>query len=286
MTRHSASSSSASASSASASARPRSGGRTPARGTLPVRTIDDAQTPDYAHTPEAADPYCLRAGEAAALLAGHPWRRFAVLGDSVAQGVADPLTGYHRLPFADRVAAELAAARPGLGYLNLGLHALRVKEIRARQLAPALAFEPDLALIACGANDALRPGYASRADAVDADLAAMVRVLQECGALVVTVSLFVWPRYPNLPPWLKPAPAERMAELSRRTAALGAALGTVHVDLAGHPAAADPGTVSADGLHANARGQAIAAAQAVRRLGAALGNSFPVPPDPPHEERP
>ena len=36
---------------------------------------------------EAADPFCLRDGEAAGLLAGHPWRRFAVLGDSIAQGL-------------------------------------------------------------------------------------------------------------------------------------------------------------------------------------------------------
>src|SRR6266496_4857642 len=28
---------------------------------------------------EAADPYCLRAGEADRLLAGHPWHRFAVI---------------------------------------------------------------------------------------------------------------------------------------------------------------------------------------------------------------
>jgi len=42
---------------------------------------------EYAATVEATDPYCLRDGEAAALLAGHPWRRFAVVGDSVAAGI-------------------------------------------------------------------------------------------------------------------------------------------------------------------------------------------------------
>lgn len=226
---------------------------------------------------EAADPYCLRPGEAATLLAGHPWRRFAALGDSVAEGVGDPVDGYHPLPFADRVAAELAAARPGLGYLNLGRRGLRARAVRAGQLAPALAFAPDLALVVCGANDALRPGYERRADAVDGETAAMIEALQGAGALVITVSLFVWPHYPGLPAWLTPPPAERMAALAGRTAALAAALGTVHVDLAGHPAAADGSTIGADGLHTNARGQAIAAAQAVRRLGAELGNACRAP---------
>jgi lysophospholipase L1-like esterase len=226
---------------------------------------------------EAADPYCLRPGEAAALLAGHPWRRFAVLGDSVAEGVGDRIDGYHPLPFADRLAAELTAARPELAYLNLGRHGLRARELRPRQLAPALAFAPDLALVVCGANDALRPGYGTRADAVDHEITGTIRALQDAGALVITVSLFVWPDYPGLPAWLAPPPAERMATLARRTTALATALGTVHVDLAGHPAAADHSTIGGDGLHANARGQAITAAETIRRLGAALGNAFPAP---------
>ncbi len=46
---------------------------------------------------EATDPYTLRDGEAAALLAGHPWRRFVVLGDSVAEGCCEPVDGYSRL---------------------------------------------------------------------------------------------------------------------------------------------------------------------------------------------
>jgi lysophospholipase L1-like esterase len=218
---------------------------------------------------EAEDPYCLRPGEARALLSGHPWRRFAALGDSIAEGVADPLPGYHRLPFADRVADELARAQPDLVYLNLGRRGLRVRDVRARQLETALAFGPDLALVVCGANDALRPGYETRAGQVDRDLSAMVLALQERGALVVTVSILVWPRYPRLPHWLTPPPAERMTALGRRTAALGARLGTVHVDLTDHPAGKDPHIVSADGLHGNARAQAIVAAETVRRLGAA-----------------
>src|SRR5215470_4382308 len=52
-----------------------------------------ALTLAYAESREAADPWCLADGEASRLLAGHPWRRFAVLGDSVAEGVFEPTEG-------------------------------------------------------------------------------------------------------------------------------------------------------------------------------------------------
>lgn len=233
-------------------------------------TRDHAATrshPDVARA-EAADPYCLRPGEAQALLAGHPWRRFAALGDSIAEGVAEPVPGYSPLPLADRVAAELERSGPGVAYLNLGRRGLRTHEVRATQLDPALAFEPNLALVVCGANDALRPGYESRADAVDRDLAALIEALQAGGARVITVSIFVRAAYPSLPSWLKPPPTERMATLARRTNALAARLGTTHVDLADHPTARDPRTISSDGLHGNGRSQAIAAAEIIRALAA------------------
>ncbi|HZP52551.1 SGNH/GDSL hydrolase family protein [Actinocrinis sp.] len=219
---------------------------------------------------EAADPYCLGPDEAQALLAGHPWRRFAVLGDSIAEGVAEPMPGYSPLPLADRVAAELDRAGPGTAYLNLGRRGLRTHEVRATQLDTALAFRPDLALVVCGANDALRPGYETRADGVDRDLAAMVEALQTRGARVITLSIFVRSLYPSLPAWLQPSPTERMATLGRRTNALAARLGTTHVDLADHPTARDPRTISRDGLHGNGRSQAVAAAEIVRALGALL----------------
>ena len=219
---------------------------------------------------EAVDPYCLRVGEAETLLRGHPWKRFVVIGDSIAEGVADTVPGYSPMPYADRVAHELARINPDLEYLNLGKRGLRAHEVRASQLAPALAFGPDLALVACGANDALRPGYQARADAVDAELAAIIRALQACGALAITVSIFVRPLYPSLPTWLRPSGTERMAALGARTTAVAAAAGTVHVDLARHPLAAAMDSTSADGLHGNARAQTVAATETIRALGGML----------------
>lgn len=222
---------------------------------------------------EAADPWCLRPGEAAALLAGHPWRRFVVIGDSVAEGLGDPVPGYSDLPWCDRIAAELRSHRPGLEYHNLGERNLKTARVRERQLEPALALRPDLVMVCAGGNDALLPTY--RPDAVDADLAAMVTALQRAGAEVVTVGLFDLSHCPVVPARFKPALSVRMAELARRMAALAATHRTLHVDLSGHPGVSDPAMYSADGLHGNLRSHAISAAEAVRRLGRHLGNAAP-----------
>jgi lysophospholipase L1-like esterase len=236
-------------------------------------------TVDYAATAEAADPHCLRDGEAAALLAGHPWRRFAVLGDSVAEGVGDTTDGYTPMPWADRVAAELSALAPDLAYLNLGERNLRAAAVRERQLAEALSFKPDLALVACGANDALHPGYDDpAAAAVDGEIAAMVEALRGAGADVVTFAILVLEAYPSIGPRFRPAVIARMRRLGARTNALARRLGTIHIDLSTHPAGTDENVYSADGLHGNGRSHAICAAGAVRALGAHLGNQFPARP--------
>ena len=231
---------------------------------------------DYASTAEAADPYCLRVGEAAALLAGHPWRRFVVLGDSVAEGIGDAMDGYAAPGWADRVAAELTALAPDLVYLNLGRSDLRAGQVRQAQLDQALEFKPDLALVACGGNDALRPGYDP--EAVNRELTAIITPLQEIGADVITISVVVVSHYPRYPAWFRPTASERMRTLALHTNALAARLGTIHIDLCDHPAGQLPpeDLLSRDGLHANARSHAICAAEAVRGLGARLGNLPPI----------
>jgi lysophospholipase L1-like esterase len=235
---------------------------------------------DYAATAEAADPYCLSDGEAAALLAGHPWRRFAVLGDSVAEGVGDETDGYTPMPWADRVATELGAVAPDLVYLNLGRRNLRAAHVRAGQLDDALAFKPDLALVACGANDALHPGYdEAAAVAVDREITAMVEALGACGADVVTFAILVLEAYPSIGARFRPSVIDRMRRLGARTGVLAHQLGTIHIDLSTHPAGTDPDVYSADGLHGNGRSHAICAAGAVRALGAHLGNRFPARTD-------
>ncbi|MDO0929468.1 alpha/beta fold hydrolase [Streptomyces sp. TG1A-8] len=63
---------------------------------------------------ERVDPYCLEEGEADRLLAGHPWKRFALFEDSVAEGLGDPVPGYLDQSWADRLATALKRHAPGM----------------------------------------------------------------------------------------------------------------------------------------------------------------------------
>jgi lysophospholipase L1-like esterase len=214
---------------------------------------------------ENDDPYCLRPGESAELLAGHPWRRFVVLGDSVAEGLCEPVEGYSDLQWADRIAHELRAVQPALEYVNLGVSGLRTREIVAGQLEPALMFGPDLALVVGGGNDAFPATYDP--DRVDRELTLMISTLQGAGADVMTLGMFDVSYSPAVADWLRPGLRARMRTLSDRTGALAAALGTIHVHLTDHPLSSDPLLYSSDGRHGNARSDAVATAETVRALG-------------------
>ncbi len=218
---------------------------------------------------EAADPFCLRDGEATRLLTGHPWRRFAVLGDSVAQGLGDPVDGYPDQPWCDRIAAELTAVQPGLAYLNLGASNSTAARVRARQLQAALTFAPDLALVACGGYDVLRFSYDLAG--TEAELRAIISALTGAGCDVLTVGLFDGSYAPVLSEQLRDPLRERLHELSRRMRAVSTDLGTLHVELTWHPASRDPSLYSKDPRHGTMRGHAIAAAESIRCLGTFLG---------------
>ena len=219
---------------------------------------------------ELADPDCLAAGESATVLAGHPWRRFVVLGDSVAHGPFFEVPGYCPLRWTDRVAAELRAAAPALQYLNLGVSGLLAREVRAGQLDRAVEFQPDLAVVVCGGNDAFRRSYAEQADAVDAELDAMLAALRSAGAQPVTVGIFDVSHSPAVPERYRLELRQRLALLAEHTRAVAARYDSVHVDLSRHPRSGDPALYGPDGRHGNARSDAIAAAETVRALGARL----------------
>jgi lysophospholipase L1-like esterase len=215
---------------------------------------------------EATDPDCLDDADAVELLRGTPWRRMVVLGDSVAAGIREPLEGYRDEGFADRVGQTLLAAHPEGAFRNLGVRDLRLAAIRDTQLPVALEFGPDLAVVIGGGNDALARSY--DAGRVERELREIVVPLSRAGAFVVTIGLFDLPRSGLVPAEYAPAMAARFDELDSITAAVAAEVGALHVDTHHHPRAADPAIFASDGIHANARGHAIAFAAIVRALSA------------------
>ena len=174
--------------------------------------------------------------------------RFVALGDSQTEGLndGDELTGYRG--WADRLAARLAELNPELGYANLAVRGKLAAEVRAEQLAPALALQPDLATVVAGVNDLLRRRF--DAGAVAAELEAMFGALTSAGARVATVT---FPDFTALVPLggrLRP----RILALNAAIAAVAAGHGVTVLDAFPHPVTADARILSPDRLHFNATG--------------------------------
>ncbi|MCW7947006.1 hypothetical protein AAW14_34780 [Streptomyces hygroscopicus] len=212
---------------------------------------------------EANDPYLLSPGETARALADAPWKRLAVVGDSGAEGVTEAFEGYRCLPWSERFVQELRAVRPDLESVNLGLRNLFAAQVRETQLAPALEFRPDLAIVFCGGNDMLQRHF--DIDAVESELTLIIAPLRDAGCTVLTSGLFDITVSPYVDERYRKPMSERIAAWSERTKQVAARLGAVHVDLPKHPAGTED-IYSSDGLHLNARGQAILCAEIVRSL--------------------
>ncbi|MFA1545448.1 SGNH/GDSL hydrolase family protein [Actinomadura chokoriensis] len=221
---------------------------------------------------ELTDPAVLPAAEAAALLADAPWTRMVTIGDSIAEGVREPVPGYRDLSWTDRVEEALAAVTPGFTTLNLGRRGLLAAEVAAGQLGPALEFRPDLAFVVAGGNDMLRPEF--DAAGVRRELASMISAFRAAGADVVTIGLLDITVAGLGPSRHRAELSARSRRLAALTADAAAEFGACHVhNPPDHPVAADPGIYSADLLHLNARGHAFAAANTVRALAAHLASA-------------
>jgi len=191
------------------------------------------------------------------------FRRFVVVGDSMAEGVGDSAPGYEHLGWADRVARELG---DDVAYLNLGRRNLLAAQVRATQLERALAFAPDLAAVLCGGNDLMRADHDPAA--VERELDAIVAALRAAGSAVIMMapfdmSLSELVRDEDKPSW-HPL-IEQMSVLAQRVAHRH---GAVLLDFRAHPAGPDAGIYSRDRIHLNARGHAIVAADTLRALSA------------------
>lgn len=204
----------------------------------------------------------------AALLRGAPWRRIAVLGDSIAEGVREPAPGFRDLSWIDRITEPLQAVAPGVTVMNLGLRNLLAAEVRERQLGTALAWRPDLAIVAAGGNDAVQRTYAP--EAVERELDAMVAPLRAAGADVLMIELMNIVASGLIPEKHADALDARLRSLATVTRTVAQRHGAMLLAMGEHPACADPAVYSSDRLHLNARGHAIFGSEAVRVLGAAI----------------
>jgi lysophospholipase L1-like esterase len=214
------------------------------------------------------EPHVLPFTRHVPMLRGAPWRRVAVLGDSIAEGVREPHHGFRDLSWIDRIVEPLGAVAPGLTVMNLGQRDLRVAEVRELQLPTALGFRPDLAIVAAGGNDALRRSFSR--ERVTAELDAIAAPLRLAGADLLMIELMDVVASGLVPPEHAAALDERMGALAQATREVAARHAAMLVEMRGHPICADPGVYASDRLHLNARGHAIVASEAIRVMGDAL----------------
>jgi lysophospholipase L1-like esterase len=214
---------------------------------------------------EVIGPHCLSAREAGEYLRGAPWRRFAVMGDSMAAGIGGPSAGYADVPWPARVVRALRYSRPDIAYLNTGRANLRTADILRTQLQPVLDFGPDLVTIVAGANDAF--SRSSDLDVVQDSLDATCGGFTERGAhlLLFTVTN-VFDRSERLA-----GHGTRIADLNDRIRALAARHGATLVEMWDHPVRHAPELMSADGIHFSMMGQAVLASEIVRGLATTAG---------------
>ncbi|SHN75156.1 SGNH/GDSL hydrolase family protein [Cryptosporangium aurantiacum] len=208
---------------------------------------------------EDADPMCLPPDSASALLAAAPWRRYAVIGDSLSAGTGDAIPGYRAAGWSDRLAGHLRDVHPRLAYLNTAVVGATTADTLGSQLDEALSFGPDLLHLPCGANDLLRrqPDYER--------IARLLRVLYTrsatSGALLTTFTLSSEYVVPVFPDW-----RDRIRRLNALVRALAAEFDAVLVDMEDHPVNARDDLLSADRIHFSTAGQAVLAAEMVRAL--------------------
>ncbi|MFD7257753.1 SGNH/GDSL hydrolase family protein [Streptomyces sp. NPDC059874] len=211
-------------------------------------------------------------------MANGEYLRYVALGDSQTEGLGDGDDTVGHRGFADRLAEHLAAAEPRLRYANLAVRGRVAAQVRAEQLAPALAMRPDLASVVSGVNDLLRPSF-DAAETVG-HMEDMFAALTAAGAHVVTVT---FPDIGKIAPLARPL-RPRVFDLNDRIRAAAARHGVTVAETGREAVATDPRMWAVDRLHASSLGHeriAAALAHALRLPGSDGTWADPLPPLPP-----
>ncbi|WP_030760320.1 MULTISPECIES: SGNH/GDSL hydrolase family protein [unclassified Streptomyces] len=217
---------------------------------------------------EESDPFCLPSQDAAALLAGAPWQRFAVIGDSLSAGTGDPSPGYEDKGWPDRLADVLRRVRPDLEYLNTAEDGATTAQTLDRQMGRALEFAPHLLHLPCGANDLVHrtPDF----EEIERTLRRMYRLASRTGAQLTTFTLSRAYVVPVFPDW-----GARVARVNALTRGLAAEYGAVVVDMWDHPVNARATLLSQDRIHFSTSGQAVMATEMAKSLSRVLTRPTP-----------
>ncbi|MEU4145156.1 SGNH/GDSL hydrolase family protein [Streptomyces parvulus] len=175
--------------------------------------------------------------------------RFVALGDSLTEGVGDPV-GRGRRGWAALLAAGLAE-RP-VHFTNLARSGAQTGDVAERQLPAGLALRPDLVSVVVGVNDTLRRTF--DLGAVAARLDTVYDACTGHGALLLTACLPDPGEMLGLPGPLARPLARRQRAVNDVVHALSTRYGAVHLHATEGDWTTDRSMWSADRLHPGERG--------------------------------
>src|SRR5262249_8097521 len=204
-----------------------------------------------------------------------PVTSLAVLGDSTAVGMGDPLpTGGWR-GFGPLLAGALGSPE-NIHFTNLSMIGAPMVDLRRRQLPRALVLRPDVVVILAGMHDPLRSDFDGAA--ICADLNATVAALQACGAVVLITRYHEHGRVFRLPGPLRRALHNRIEQLNHAADHVVADRGALCLDLHRIPGTYETPAWSVDRLHPSELGHRMLASGYAQLL-AAAGITVPHPVD-------
>ncbi|WP_418955923.1 GDSL-type esterase/lipase family protein [Streptomyces tritici] len=246
--------------------RPGGPSRPPGRpdGPEPPRLPEPADAPDEGRGPE---PYGPPPNGVATL-------RFAVLGDSLSEGVGDRVEGRWR-GWGALLAEHLGDDERPVAFRNFAVSGALSRDVAEDQTPRALAFRPHLASVVVGVNDTLRRTF---------DIGRLARSLDRaCGELAAAGAVLLTACLPDpgrmlaLPAPLARPLARRQRAVNTVVHALAARHRTLHLHLADPVWTSDRTLWSADRLHPGERGHRAIAAE-FHALLAAAGLAHGTPP--------
>ncbi|MEU5002507.1 SGNH/GDSL hydrolase family protein [Streptomyces sp. NPDC021622] len=200
--------------------------------------------------------------------------RFVAMGDSLTEGIGDPVAEGWR-GWAALLAAGLTGDEAGVEFHNLAVSGAQTSDVLHRQLPAALGLRPAVVSVVVGVNDTLRCTFDIHAVAARLD-----QIYASCtqqGALLLTACLPDPGAMLGLPGALARPLARRQRGVNAVVHALSERYGAVHLHAAEGDWVADRGLWSADRLHPGERGHRLLAAR-FHALLAARGTAAGSPP--------
>ncbi len=172
--------------------------------------------------------------------------RFVALGDSLTEGVGDPVEDTWR-GWAALLADGLTPAKAPAEFTNLAVSGAQTRDVLDRQTPAALALRPDIVSVVIGVNDTLRCTFDIHAVATRLDK--VYAAFRGRDAVLLTACLPDPGTMLRLPGVLARPLARRQRAVNTVVHALSERYGAVHLHAAEGEWITDRGMWSADRLH-------------------------------------